>query len=221
MLKRFGIGQFAAKFRMYTVYKITNRVNGKCYIGITSRTAEIRWEEHLSRARCGVRNSRLYDAVRKYGEDSFDLQALATADTEDKVRALERFHILAAGSYDNGYNCNLGGAGFLFFPAHIREKISAAQKGKIIPVEARRKMSLAKIGDSRCATNFGEHTEKGAKNPKSRTYLIRFPDGSEHVVTGIRGFCRENGLQHAKLGSRGRTKGYSILKRFNDHPARE
>jgi hypothetical protein len=107
------------------------------------------------------------------------------------------------------------------FPEHIRKKIGLAQKGKIISKATRLKMSQAKLGKPECAANFGEHTNKGSQNPKAWTYLIRFPDGSEHMITGIRNFCREKGIQHPKLSAKGRTKGYSILRRFNDHPEME
>lgn len=206
---------------MFIVYKATNRENGKSYIGITSRTAEVRWEEHLSRARCGMRRSRLYDAIRKYGDSAFDLEVVAAADSEDEARTLECHYINEFDTYESGYNCNFGGAGFLKFPAHIIEKISAAQKGKIISDETKRKMSLAKLGDSSCANNFGDHVKKGCDNPRSKQYLIGFPDGSERIVIGLRAFCREMGLDNSKLMVKGRTKGYKILRRFNDHPERE
>ena len=38
---------------MYIVYKITNVLNGKIYIGITTRTLEERWQQHC------------YDALKK------------------------------------------------------------------------------------------------------------------------------------------------------------
>lgn len=206
---------------MFTVYKATNRTNGKCYIGITSRSAAVRWNEHLSRARCGVRNSRLYAAIRKYGDDVFDLEVVAKADTEDAVRELERQHISKSDSYAGGYNCNLGGVGFIVFPKHIREKISMAQKGKTISLESRRKMSLAKLGKPECAAQLGKYTEKGSKNPRANKYLIQFPDGSQHEIIGLRAFCREFGLNYPRFTSKGGTNGYRILRRFNDHPERE
>lgn len=204
---------------MFTVYRIINKHNGKSYIGMTSRTVSCRWTEHLIRARKGVRNSRLYCAIRKYGSESFDLQTLATADTEDELRSLEMQFIEEFDTYESGYNCNLGGAGFLVFPDEIKKKIGAAQKGKIIPQSVRRKMSEAKLGDSSCAENFGEHTAKGRKNPRAGRYLIRFPDGREEIVIGLRAFCRQHGMNYPKFTSKGGTYGYRILSRFNDQSA--
>lgn len=212
-----GIGQSATKSnKKFVVYKLTNTINGKAYIGITSRYESDRWSEHKVRARQGVRNSRLYDAIRKYGPDAFNREVIAKASTEDELRELERRYIQEFNTYEAGYNSNLGGYGHLHFPEHIRIKIGLAQKGKHIPPETRKKMSLAKLGDSKCAIHFGEHTQKGNLNPRSKSFRIGMPDGSEQVVKGLRAFCRDNGITTAKLYIRGKTKGFVLLERLND-----
>ena len=216
-LKTQGIGQSAAKSSTnYLVYKLTNTVNGKAYIGITSRSLSKRWLEHVERARQGLRDSRIYAAIRKYGKDAFIREVIAVTDSEDEVRRLEVEHIALNDTYENGYNSNLGGYGFLHFPEHIRLKIGAAQKGKIISAECRVKMSEAKRGKSECANQLGDHTKKGADNPRAKSFKVRFPDGSEHVISGLRAFCREHALSMRHLKGRGQTKGYSLLERFND-----
>ncbi len=212
-----GIGQSAPKSnKQFLVYKLTNTINGKVYIGITARSEPERWSEHKKRAKEGVRNSRLYAAIRKYGPDAFSREVIATASTEEELRELERRYIQEFNTYEAGYNSNLGGYGFLEFPEHIRIKIGQAQKGKFIPPETRKKMSLAKLGDSRCAIHFGEHTQKGGLNPRSKSFRIQLPDGSEQVVKGLRAFCRENKLVQCHLYSRGHTKGFRLLERLND-----
>ena len=128
---------------MNFVYQLQNTENGKSYIGITSRSVQERWNEHCSRAMAGQRNSRIYAAMRKYGAEKFEVKTLDQTDCEDSVRELEKKYIQEFDSYENGYNCNLGGHGFLIFPDEIRKKISEAQKGKIIPKETRKKMSVS------------------------------------------------------------------------------
>ncbi len=206
---------------MNHVYKLQNTENGKCYIGITGREVLERWDEHVSRARCGQRNSRIYDAIRKYGKDKFEVTTLESTDCEDAVRDLEKKYIQEFDSYEHGYNCNLGGHGFLVFPDEIRKKISEAQKGKIISQETREKMSKAKRGDSRCAEHFGEHTEKGMDNPRAKYFLVKRPGGEIDIGRGLRAFCRDNKLMHCHLSSRGKTKGFKLLGTFNDYPERE
>lgn len=210
-----------SKSPVYTVYKLTNTITGKSYIGLTTVGLQERWIAHLSRARLGVRRSRIYVALAKFGAGAFRREVLAETANCQEGEKLEAHFIGIHDTYRNGYNSNLGGAGFLEFPEEIRRKISEAQKGKIISPEARAKMSLAKMGDKRCATNFGGFTAKGGGNPKAKSFLIQFPDGSEHIVTGIREFCRQHNIAQCKLSSKGRTKGYVILKRFIDYPERE
>lgn len=212
-----GIGQSATKSRsVFYVYKLTNTVNGKSYIGISSRKPTVRWHEHCERARQGIRNSRLYSAIRKYGPRSFRIDTLEQASTEDEVRTLETRYIIEFDTYANGYNSNLGGNGFLVFPDHIKEKIRLAQIGKFIPPASREKMSAAKRGDSRCAIHFGEHTKRGGENPRARSFLLRLPDGTEQVIRGLRAFCRQHELHIAHINSRGHSKGFVLLERLND-----
>lgn len=206
---------------MNYVYKVGNTVNGKSYIGITSRSTETRWKEHLSRSVNCHRNSRLYAAIRKYGVEQFEVTTLDQTNCEDHVRELEKQYISKYDTYMNGYNCNLGGHGFLTFPDEIRKKISEGQKGKVIPLESRKKMSEVKLGDSRCAEHFGEHTNKGQDNPRAKYFLVKNPDGKVIVGRGIRAFCRDHNIAHCKLSSRGRTKGFELLGTFNDYPERE
>ncbi len=205
---------------MNFVYKVTNTENGKSYIGITSRSTEERWKEHLSRAKNGLRNSRIYAAIRKYGVEKFEVTTIDQVDCEDSVRELEKKYIQKFDSYKNGYNCNFGGHGFLTFPDDIRKKISEAQKGKVISKETKKKMSVAKLGDSRCAEHFGEHTKKGVENPKSKYFLVSGPNGIE-VGKGFRAFCRENNLIQSHLYTRGHSKGFKLLGTFNDYPETE
>jgi len=206
---------------MNHVYRILNTENGKSYIGITSRDVKERWNEHISRARNGVRNSRIYAAIRKYGVEKFEIVTIDSTDCENHLRELEMRYIQEFDSYENGYNCNLGGQGVLVFPDEIRAKISKALKGKAVSKETRRKMSAAKLGNSQYAEHLGEHTAKGAENPRAKYFLIRTPDGIIEVGRGIRAYCRKHNLLHCKLSSNKQTKGFKLLGTFRDYPERE
>lgn len=93
------------------IYKITNKINGKSYVGKTTRTVQERWEEHLReyrRERC--ENRPLYRAIRKYGADEFTVETLEEVDleilSERETYWIEYFH-----TYSNGYNATVGGDG--------------------------------------------------------------------------------------------------------------
>ena len=86
------------------VYKITNLDNGKIYIGQTKFTIEKRFKEHAKT------KSHIGDAIRKYGEEQFDLEVLATCETREEAYELE---IAFVEFFDcmapNGYNLTEGG----------------------------------------------------------------------------------------------------------------
>ena len=206
---------------MYHVYRIINKINNKSYIGITSRSVDERWEEHLSRVRNYNRQNRIYVAMKKYCVESFTHELVASTPNEDVVREMETFFIHYYDSYRNGYNCNFGGCGNLNISPETRKKISERQKGKIISLESRRNMSLAKIGDKRCANNFGEYTNKGNNHPMAKSFLIQFPDGHKEVIMGISAFCRKHKLYPCHMYMRGKCKGFILFLRLNDHPERE
>lgn len=94
---------------MAYIYKITNRINGKIYIGKTEFSIEKRFKEHCKDA-FRERNEKrpLYAAMRKYGIKNFFIELI-----EETNNPIERevFWIEYFGSFKNGYNATLGGDG--------------------------------------------------------------------------------------------------------------
>jgi hypothetical protein len=95
---------------MPIVYMITNRNNGKSYIGMTSRTLESRFNSHLSAVRQGSK-FRLHSAIRKYGIDCWDKTILAENDDIATIRSIEEQKIAEYKTMDFGYNAKPGGCG--------------------------------------------------------------------------------------------------------------
>ena len=92
---------------MAEIYKITNTVNGKSYIGQTQYTSEIRFKQHLN-AYYQNRESTLYQAFDKYGVDNFTLEILE----ECKINQLDErevYWIKQFNSFNQGYNSTFGG----------------------------------------------------------------------------------------------------------------
>jgi hypothetical protein len=102
---------------MAIVYKITNRISNKSYVGYTSRTLQQRWNAHLSSARQGSK-FRFHSAIRKYGVDSWDLQILFEDESVDICKKKEEHFILEMNLTNNiaGYNAKPGGCGGWIVP---------------------------------------------------------------------------------------------------------
>lgn len=210
---------------MVSVYVIENLVNGKCYVGITSRSPEQRLAEHVSRANNGDRNNRLSLAIRKYGASNFRAFVEQTFADDLAARIYEGAIIRKYDSCVNGYNSNYGGHGNLFITDETKQKISAAQKGKYIPSEQRAKMSAAKLGRKECANNFGAYAQKGhGINVNAGQYEVELPDGSVEVIVNMTRFCKAHGLSDSERGGlcKGRrVAGYKVLRRLDGHSERK
>jgi group I intron endonuclease len=109
--------------KTYIVYKITNTKNGKPYIGKTEYSLEHRWHRHLSSARNGSK-FRFHSAIRKYGEDCWDLSVIETYQTEDENLINEKeshFINLFESDTKKGYNATSGGTGGWMLPRCSQE----------------------------------------------------------------------------------------------------
>ena len=91
------------------IYKITNQINGKVYIG-QSINIEHRWKEHIQEAKHGDKKYKIYLALRKYGIENFKFEILEECQREE-LNEKEIFYIEKYNSYYDGYNSNLGGQG--------------------------------------------------------------------------------------------------------------
>lgn len=93
---------------MAYIYKITNLINGKSYIGKTGRTIEQRWDEH-KREIYKHYNRPLYAAMRKYGIDNFQIEQIEEC-KEEVASDREIYWIKYYNTYGNtGYNATRGG----------------------------------------------------------------------------------------------------------------
>lgn len=85
------------------IYKITNKQNGKTYIGQTIKTVAERLKEHI------YQKSKIGKEIIKYGVDSFDVSVIDRAENKADLDALEVFWISFYNSCENGYNTLIGG----------------------------------------------------------------------------------------------------------------
>lgn len=104
------------------IYRITCRVNGKCYHGQTI-SPNTRWPKHFSASsQCHA----LKNAIRKHGRENFDFEVLAEASSQEELNALEIDFVTTSMS-PKGYNLKEGGANGR--PSEeTRRKLSASGK---------------------------------------------------------------------------------------------
>lgn len=130
----------------YEVYKITNKVNGKVYIGITNRGAGARFKQHLFEAEHGS-SFRFHNALRKYGADGFDINIISFCKNAEELKEREKFFIKEYDSTnpEKGYNMTEGGDGTFGRPCseETKQKISIANSGKTASEYTRKLLSEA------------------------------------------------------------------------------
>lgn len=112
----------------YTIYKHTNRENGKCYIGQTKN-------EDLTRRWCGghgyKENRHFFAAIKKYGWESFAHEILETGLSESEANDREQYYIALYRSNDHryGYNIRPGGQERTTFTEEGLKAIRECSKG--------------------------------------------------------------------------------------------
>lgn len=93
------------------IYKITNKINQKIYIGKTLSSIEERFKEHQKESKKNRSEKRpLYDAMNKYGIENFSIELVEEVPIEN-LSDREIYWIDFYQSYHNGYNATCGGEG--------------------------------------------------------------------------------------------------------------
>ena len=93
------------------IYKITNKINNKCYIG-QSVNLESRIKSHKSMLKHhNEDNNLLNKATKKYGYENFEIEIIKYC-KENELDFYEKYYINFYNSYKrkNGYNIELGGS---------------------------------------------------------------------------------------------------------------
>ena len=91
------------------IYKITNTINGKSYIGQTIQNVKERFYQHCA-TKCSkaVSNMAIHRAIKKYGKSNFTVEVIEEIDSAN-LNDRERYWIKYYNSYNNGYNSTKGG----------------------------------------------------------------------------------------------------------------
>lgn len=115
------------------VYKVTNKLNGKVYIGLTIRTLKLRkytMFEESNRLTQGL----LYTAIRKYGKHNFEWIVIKRCSTTREMYKVRKHYITLYKSMniEHGYNCH-SGARYYTISDTTRKRLCVANDGENNP----------------------------------------------------------------------------------------
>jgi len=116
------------------VYKATNRINDKCYVGQTTTSLKKRREGHLRDAFDENRErSYFHWALREYGVGNFSWEILCQCSTQEELDAKEQHYINRFNCLDpdHGYNLRQGGQG-IQRPNKLASLITSWKRGTVV-----------------------------------------------------------------------------------------
>lgn len=195
------------------IYRITNTVNGKSYIGKTAMNFGDRWDSHRSLLNSGKHDNRhLQHAWDKYGADAFEFAVIETVDDASELNDLEIYYISDYRSRGMSYNIHNGGDGGVNLGKHLsketKRKIGEKNKvnmlGRKASEETRQKMSKSQLtryeawseadraewGKMSSNKASGYHWTQDAKDRFSALQQER-PNGAKFTVDDIRSIRAE------------------------------
>lgn len=165
------------------IYAITNKTNGKVYIGETT-DFETRMEFYKNLRCKGQR--KIYNALKKYGIDNFFYEIIDTGSSEKELDILEDYHITLAKSRDNfyGYNIRKGGGSHGRHSEESKQKTSRTMTGRKRPPmseEWKRKISEALKGKT-------QSKEANIKKSISLTGRELSCDSKQKISNSLKGY---------------------------------
>jgi len=148
------------------VYLITNLINGKRYVGITSRSLRLRWNGHVSNTK-SKNVSVLKKAIIKYGKENFSIELLEELFnvTERELQLRETFYIDKCNTFiDGGKGYNL---------------IKQSDSKLVVSEETRKKLSHKGENNGM----YGKHLSDNAKKARSE-WVKAHQTGANHPMYG-------------------------------------
>ena len=186
---------------IYTIYKATNKTNGKCYIGFDSNWPN-RKVCHKSSSK--KQNSKFYNAIRKHNWDNFVWEIIYQSyDGHHTIKFMEPYFIKQYNSFHCGYNSTLGGDGVLGHKhsEESKEKIKIALQGKKHSKDWCDNMSKSLKGKSRLDI-------LGDTNPMRNPIVMSKRKGENHPkavpikLNGISYGCKRQAMKELNLSKR-------------------
>lgn len=187
------------------IYKITNDINDKIYIGKTIRSQKRRMYEHCyDSMHKPIKNKPLHAAMKKYGCEHFDIHLIEECPIENlfdrEIYWIEFYH-----SYGNGYNATKGGDGTIYCDYQkIKELFDSGMNGKEIS-------ELLGYDHANCCSilkSMGVSQEQllHGCNSNRRKPVLQFTVNTNELV------CEYESLRAAAIAMGGKNKDYCISR---------
>lgn len=175
-----------------TIYVITNLINGKKYVGLTTKDPSVRYLEHVYQSRRGSCCYAIHKAIRKHGIENFRLDVLQTCKTKQELLNAEIRWIdeLQTQCKDGcGYNMTAGGDGIRDYVPTIehRQRLSRAMKGRTRSPEHCAAIAIAKLGDKNPMHGKKLSEEHRSKISKSNKGKRRSDEARKKISAGLTG----------------------------------
>lgn len=204
----------------YKLYKHTNIVNGKIYIGITNNIKR-RWRNKgIEYKPERGRQSAFWNAIQKYGWESFEHKIILDHLSFEEACVLEKTYIskFHANSRQFGYNIASGGNGGHVYLKHPKGMLGKRQSDYHIKVHrallANPSTNPMKNGDVVWGKTHehprgmrGHHqstyhkkimaSQRGSKNPNAKLLIITFPNGNQEIWPTTKQFIQSRGFYKA------------------------
>ena len=173
------------------IYKLTNLINGKVYIG---QTTDLQSRFRRYRYVQCKQQIKIYLALKKYGHENFSFEVFDIATDYDTLNFLEECYISCFDSMNNGYNSLPGGTDRKIITDETRIKMSLSKKGKPLSQLTRQKMSLSHKG---CKFSE-EHKNKISLKLKDRKGSRNPMFGNQHSKETKRKISEQQKLRHQR-----------------------
>jgi len=198
------------------IYKVTNLVNGKIYIGQTTKTLQRRKSVHYGNARCGSDNV-FHRSLMKYDQTDFSWSVVCKCNTlnelnEKEISFIDKFETLIPNGYNmtgGGYTSPMINPSKELIDKHQKNTHKAMQSfcGENNPMkrpEVIEKHKLA-VNDPIHRENHSKwmkenyrHSES-EKSRRCKHQLTIEKDGIEQSIINLKQWCNDNSYNYASF----------------------
>lgn len=151
--------------KIYTIYVITNSVDGKQYVGQTTSDLAKYWKGIVYGALNGKRVERpkLTYAIRKHGPDSFGIEPIVSTRSKEYANQYEIETIARLNTREIGYNICIGGEGAAGHSVTEQGKRAVAEQNRrrVHSAETRKRLSDSHLGKKQSAEWVAKRIRKG------------------------------------------------------------